>query len=80
VDVQNVISKYYKEGTKAHYFFYTHVIKVTELALILADLNPHLTIDRELLAGVKVLIGDWVYDASLKGQLTTFMTKVRRNQ
>ena len=44
------------------------------------QVNLKTTIDRELLAGVKVLIGDWVYDASLKGQLTTFMTKVRRNQ
>ncbi len=48
-DVQDVIDKYYKEGTKAHFFFYTHVVKVTELALLIADLNPHLSIDRDLL-------------------------------
>jgi len=48
-DVQNVIDKYYTEGTKAHYFYFTHVVKVTELALLIADLNPHLAIDRDLL-------------------------------
>ena len=48
-DVLKIIKKYYKEGSKAHYYFYTHVVKVTELALLLADLNPHLKIDRNLL-------------------------------
>jgi F-type H+-transporting ATPase subunit b len=35
--------------------------------------------DQELLAGVKLMAGDRCYDASLRGQLNAFTTKVRKN-
>lgn len=48
-DVQGLIDKHYKKKSKARYYYYNHVVKVTELALIIADLNPHLKIDRKIL-------------------------------
>jgi len=48
-DVLRIIDKYYKKKSKARYFFFTHVVKVTELALLIADLNPHLRINRKVL-------------------------------
>lgn len=48
-DVKDVIKKYYKKKSTARYYFFTHVVKVTELALLIADLNPHLKIDRNIL-------------------------------
>jgi uncharacterized protein len=59
-DVLNVINKYYKEGSKARYFFFTHVVKVTELALLIADLNPHLAINRDL-----VIRGSMLHDIGI---------------
>jgi F-type H+-transporting ATPase subunit b len=37
------------------------------------------TTARELLAGAKIMAGDWCYDGSLSGQLTAFTTKMRKN-
>jgi F-type H+-transporting ATPase subunit b len=36
-------------------------------------------IDQDLLAGAKVMIGERCFDASLNGQLTVFMNKVRKS-
>ena len=37
------------------------------------------TIDRNLLAGIKILVGDRCYDSSLNGQLVAFTTKVKES-
>jgi F-type H+-transporting ATPase subunit b len=41
--------------------------------------NFNTIIDQELLAGVKLLVSDRCYDASLNGQLVAFTTKLREN-
>lgn len=36
-------------------------------------------VDKKLLAGFKIKLGDWVYDASLKGQLESFKNEIYAN-
>ncbi len=43
--VQAVIDKYYPAGTLAHKYFFIHSVKVTELALKIAEHNPQLNPD-----------------------------------
>lgn len=44
-NVTQIINKYYDPGSQAYKYFYTHVVKVTELSLKIAHHNPHLSID-----------------------------------
>lgn len=43
------------------------------------EINLREVIDRKLLAGFKIKLGDWVYDASLKGQLESFKNEIYAN-
>ncbi|MCF8379448.1 MAG: HDIG domain-containing protein [Bacteroidales bacterium] len=45
--VKRIIDKYYPKKSKARYYYFTHVVKVTELALLIADLNPRLEINKK---------------------------------
>jgi len=45
--VKKLILKYYPENERVHEIYFTHCVKVTELALLLIDLNPKLKIDRK---------------------------------
>jgi len=47
--VDRIITKYYPKDEKAFYFYYTHVVKVTELALLIAKLNPKIEINKKFL-------------------------------
>lgn len=47
--VNSLILKYYPEDSIAYYYYYTHCIKVTELALKIASSNSHLNLNIEYL-------------------------------
>ncbi|MEZ5195228.1 MAG: HD domain-containing protein [Bacteroidales bacterium] len=45
--VTQIILKYYQPGSLAYKYFYTHVVKVTELSIKIARNNPHLDLDMD---------------------------------
>lgn len=45
--VTKVILKYYQPGSLAYKYFYTHVIKVTELSIKIVQHNPQLDLDMD---------------------------------
>lgn len=45
--VTRIINKYYKPGSLAYKYFYTHVVKVAELSIKIAYHNPNLTLDMD---------------------------------
>ena len=47
-EVIRIILKYYSEDSLAYSYYYTHCIKVTELALKIIDQNKHLKINKEI--------------------------------
>jgi uncharacterized protein len=47
-EVKRIILKYYSEDSLAYSYYYTHCIKVTELALKLIDQNKHLKINKKI--------------------------------
>ena len=53
--VNNLILKYYPENSKAYYYYYTHCLKVTELALGIANLNTHLNLNKDYLINAGML-------------------------
>ena len=44
-NVLEIILKYYKEDTLAHKYYFTHCLKVAELAMKVASHNAHLSLD-----------------------------------
>ncbi|MCD4697925.1 MAG: HDIG domain-containing protein [Bacteroidales bacterium] len=58
--VTRIINKYYPKKSIARYYYFTHVVKVTELALLLADLNPKLKISRK-----KIIKGAMLHDIGI---------------
>lgn len=53
--VKKIIFENYPENSIAFTYYYTHCIKVTELALKIIDLNKNLKIDKELVIGGAML-------------------------
>lgn len=47
--VLDLILKYYPEELLVYKIYFNHCVNVTELALLLADLNPKLKIDRDII-------------------------------
>ncbi|MBM3437299.1 MAG: HD domain-containing protein [Bacteroidetes bacterium] len=47
--VIEIIQENYKEGTIAHKYYFTHCLKVAELAVKIANHNPHLNTDVDFL-------------------------------
>jgi uncharacterized protein len=45
--VKKIILDHYPENSIAYSYYFTHCLKVTELALKIIEINPHLNIDKE---------------------------------
>jgi len=58
--VKTIILKHFPEDSKVYSYYYTHSIKVTELALKLIDHNKHLKINKEI-----VTIGAMLHDIGI---------------
>ena len=58
--VERIIDKYYPKKSKARFFFYVHVVKVTELALLIAELKPDLEMSRK-----KIIKGAMLHDIGI---------------
>jgi uncharacterized protein len=58
--VKKIIYENYPENSLAFTYYYTHCIKVTELALKIIDLNNHLKIDKEF-----VICGAMLHDIGI---------------
>ena len=58
--VERIINKYYPQKSKARFFFYVHVVKVTELALLIAELKPELGLSRK-----KIIKGAMLHDIGI---------------
>lgn len=54
-EVMTLILKYYPKGSIAFYYYYTHCVKVTELALKIASLKPQLQLNKEYLINAGML-------------------------
>jgi uncharacterized protein len=59
-NVNKIIFKYYPENSLAFTYYYTHCIKVTELALKIIDLNRYLNINKNY-----VLAGAMLHDIGI---------------
>jgi uncharacterized protein len=53
--INRLILKYFDKDELAYQYYYTHCLKVTELALNLADANPELNLDKEYLLAAGML-------------------------
>lgn len=58
--VKKIIFKHYPVGSLAYSYYYTHCVKVTELALKIIELNQHLIINREF-----VISGAMLHDIGI---------------
>lgn len=54
-DSLEIIASYFEPGSKAHHIVVEHSTAVRDLALIIADKNPHLKIDRNLVEQAAML-------------------------
>lgn len=67
-EVNKIIEKYYPEGSMAYSYYFTHCVKVTELALVITDYNKHLKIDKDV-----VVYGTMLHDI---GIIKTFAPEI----
>lgn len=58
--IHDIIYTYYQRDSIAFTYYYTHCVKVTELALILANNNNHLNLDTEF-----ILYGSMLHDIGI---------------
>lgn len=55
MEIEQIIIKYYPEGSKAHYYYKTHVEAVANLASKIIDNNPAVMVDRALVRRMALL-------------------------
>lgn len=59
-EVNKIILKHYPEGSLAYMYYFTHCVKVTELALKIIDHNQHLKIEKDI-----VIYGAMLHDIGI---------------